>query len=153
MHNGHSVSDKDKIRFTFVLTTYRIVIELSNDFQLDLRVNTFCELIGFSPKIITSTKYGTKLSNITNSVDALHILTDVVEESLVDGKLSDTMFVVPTDNLRRSYPFRDELRRALFVPLKSSSIDEIQFRVQDALGRPVDFNGIDWHMSLILRSE
>ena len=153
MHNGHSVSDKDEIRFTFILTTYRIVIELADDFQLELRGNTFCELIGFSPKIITSAEYGIKLPNITNSVDALHILTDAVEESLVDGKLSDTMFVVPTDNLRRSYPFRVEPRRALFVPLKSSSIDEIQFRVQDALGRTVDLNGIDWHMSLILRSE
>ena len=87
-HNGHSVSDKDEIRFTFILTAYRIVIELADDFQLDLRGNTFCELIGFSPKIITSTEYGTKLPNITNSVDALHILTDAVEESLVDGKLS-----------------------------------------------------------------
>ena len=152
-NNGHSVSDKDEIRFTFILTTYRIVIELANDFQLDLRGSTFCDLIGFSPKIITSTEYGTKLPNITNSVDALHILTDAVEQSIVDGKLSDTMFVVPTDNLRRSYSFRVEPRRALFVPLKSNSIDEIQFRVQDAPGRPVDLNEIDWHMSLILRSE
>ena len=88
MYKGHSVSDKGEIRFTFVLTTYRIVIELDDNFQLDLRGNTFCELIGFSPKIITSTEYGTKLPNITNSVDAFHILTDVVEESLVDGKLS-----------------------------------------------------------------
>ena len=45
----------------------------------------------------------------TNSVDALHILTDAVEESLVDGKLSNTMFVVPTDNLRRFY--HSELNR------------------------------------------
>ena len=35
MHNGHSVSDKGEIRFTFVPTTYRIVIELADDFQLD----------------------------------------------------------------------------------------------------------------------
>ena len=77
----------------------------------------FIYIFGFSPKIITSTEYGTKLPNITNSVDTLHILTDAVEESIVDGKLSDTMFVVPTDNLRRSYPFRVETRRALFVLL------------------------------------
>ena len=153
MHNGHSVSGKDEIRFTFILTTYRIVIELADDFQLDLRGSAFCDLIGFSPKIITTTEYGTKLPNITNSVDALRILIDAIEESIVDGKLSDTMFVVPTDNLRRSYPFRVEPRGALFVPLKSNYIDEIRFRVQDVLGRPVDLNGIDWHMSLILRNE
>ena len=151
--NGHSDPKTDKIKITFVLTTYRVVIELADKFQLDLRGSQFGELVGFSKKQVTSTEYGTKLPNITNSVDALHILTDAVEESIVDGKLSDTMFVVPTDNLRRSYPFRVEPLRALFVPLKSNSIDEMQFRVNDALGRPVDLNGIDWHMSLILRSE
>ena len=91
-HSGHSDPKTDKIRFTFILTTYRVVIELADKFQLDLRGNTFGELIGFSQKQITSTEYGTKLPNITNSVDALHILTDAVEESPVDEKLSDTMF-------------------------------------------------------------
>ena len=32
MHNGHSISDMDEIRFTFIPTNYRIVIELADDF-------------------------------------------------------------------------------------------------------------------------
>ena len=66
--NGHSDPKNDKIRITFVLTTYRVVIELADKFQLDLRGSTFGVLIGFSQKQITSTEYGTKLPNITNYI-------------------------------------------------------------------------------------
>ena len=42
-------------------------------YQLDLRGTEFGELIGFEKKLITKTEYGTKLPNITNSIDVLNI--------------------------------------------------------------------------------
>ena len=32
------------------------------------------------------------------------------------------------------------------------NIDEMRFYITDALGRPIDLNGIDWFMTLIIRS-
>ena len=53
-----------------------MVIELNNNYQLDLRNTNFGELIGFEQKLVTQTEYGTMLPNITNSIDKIHINTD-----------------------------------------------------------------------------
>ena len=76
-----------------------------------------CDLIGFEPQNFTTTSYSTKLPNITNNVDSLHINCDVVTDSITDGRYSNTLIVIPTDNLTRSYPFTFEPRRALFSPI------------------------------------
>ena len=55
--------------------------------------------------------------------------------------------------LTRSYPFTFEPRRTLYCPVSSNTISEMRFYVTDSLGRPVDLNGIDWFMTLILHSK
>ena len=116
------------------------------------RNSNFGDLIGFEPKIITTTSYSTKLPNITNSVDSLHVNCDVVTDSISDGKFSNTLTIIPTDNLTRSYPFTFEPRRALFSPVSKTVISEMRITLTDSIGRPIDLNVIDWNMSLILRS-
>ena len=96
------------IKIYFVLSSYRVVVELGNQWQLDLRNSLFGDLIGFEPRILTTTSYSTKLPNITNSLDALHINCDVVTDSITDGHYSNTIAMMPTDNLIRSYPFAFE---------------------------------------------
>ena len=112
-----------------------------------MRNSTFGDLIGFEPKILTTTSYSTKLPNITNSVDTININCDIVTDGITDGRYSNT---IPTDNLTRSYPFSFEPRRALFSP--KTIISELRVNLTDSLGRPIDLNGVDWYMSLILRS-
>ena len=107
----------------------------------------FGELIGFEKKLITKTEYGTKLPNITNSIDVLNNNTDAIKDSIVDGINTNTIAMIATDNLTRSYPFTFEPRRTLYCP-----ISEMRIYVTDSLGRPVDFSGIDWFMTLILHS-
>ena len=51
-----------------------------------------------------------------------------------------------------SFPFTFEPRRPLFCPVSSTNIAEMRIYVTDSLGRPVNFNGIDWFMTLILHS-
>ena len=140
------------VKIYFVLTSYRVVVELGNQWQLDIRNSTFGDLIGFEPKILTTTSYSSKLPNITNSVDSLHINCDIVTDSITDGRYSNTLVVIPTDNLTRSYPFTFEPRRALFSPISKTIISEMRITLTDSLGRPIDLNGVDWYMSLILRS-
>ena len=140
------------INLLFILSTYKVVIELSNNFRLDLTVSNFGDLIGFDKKIVTSTEYGSRLPNITNSIDSLHINCDLISDSIVSGVSTNTLFVVATDNLRRSNPFTIEPRRALYNEISSSMISSIRIYVLDSLKRPVDLNGIDWYMNLILRS-
>ena len=63
-----------------------MLITFSDDkFHFDLRGTEFGELIGFENKLITETEYGTKLPNITNSIDVLNINTNAIKDSIVDG--------------------------------------------------------------------
>ena len=140
------------IKIYFVLTTYRVVVKLGNQWQLDIRNSNFGELIGFEPQIIKNTSYSTKLPNITNYVDSIMVNSDIVSDSITDGKKSNTLIIIPTENLTRSYPFKYEPFRALFSPVSKMHISEIRFYLSDSLGRPIDLNGINWHMNLILKS-
>ena len=103
-------------------------------------------------KLVKKTEYGTKLPNITNSIDVLNINTSVITDSIVNGINTNTIAVIPTDNLTRSYPFTFERRRPLYCPVLSFNIAEMRIYVTDSLGRPVNFNDIDWFMTLILHS-
>ena len=66
----HSTDSKGttvySINLTFILSTYRVLISLDGDYQLDLRGTDFGDLIGFEKKLVTKTEYVTKLPNITN---------------------------------------------------------------------------------------
>ena len=98
---GDKSGENFSISLTFVLSSHRIVIEISNDFQLDLRNSNFGDLIGFEKKIITQTEYSSKLQNVTNSIDVININCDIITDSIVDGRFGNTLAMIPTDNLTR----------------------------------------------------
>ena len=121
--NHHTTDSKGEkkysINLTFILSTYRVLISLDGDYQIDLRGTEFGDLIGFEKKLITKTEYGTKLPNITNSIDVLNINTSAITNSIVNGINTNTIAVVPTDNLTRSFPFTFEPRRPLYCKVSS----------------------------------
>ena len=82
--------------------------------------------------------------------ELFHIL-HIIKDSVVNGVNTSTIAVIPTDNLTRSYPFTFEPRRQLYCPVSSNIISEMRITVTDSFGKPIDLNGIDWFMSLLLR--
>ena len=113
---NHKSDDKYHINLTFILSSYRVLISVVNNYQLDFR-KKFGEVIGFKEKLVTSAEYGTKLPNITNSIDVLNINTDVKTNSIVDGINTNTIAVIPTDNLTRSHPFTFKNQKDLYIAL------------------------------------
>ena len=111
--------DKYHIELTFVLSTYKILIQIDSNYRLDLRNSKFGELIGFTEKIVGKTEYGTILPNITNSIDMIYINTDAITNSILDGVNTNTLAVIPTDNLTMSFPFTFEPRRLLLMKFRS----------------------------------
>ena len=99
---GHiiKVAEEEKygINLYFVLSTYRVLIELEDDYQIDLENSNFRKLIGFNSKKITQTEYGTNLPDITRGVDEVYINCDKVTDSIVDGESSSTIAVIPVEN-------------------------------------------------------
>ena len=153
--NHHTTDAKGEkkysINLSFILSTYRVLITLEGSFQLDLRGTDFGELIGFEKKLVTKTEYGTKLPNITKSIDSLNINVSAIKDSVVNGVNTNTIAVIPTDNLTRSWPFTFEPKRTLYCPVSSNTISEMHITVNDSFGQPIDLNGIDWFMTLLLR--
>lgn len=153
---GHiiKVDEEEKygINLYFVLSTYRVLIELEDDYQIDLRNSNFRKLIGFNSKKITQTEYGTNLPNITGGVDEININCDKVTESITDGESSSTIAVIPVENLIRSLPFTYKPRFLAYSPLSGHLISSMRFYVTDSSGNPIDLNGIDWYIELFLRS-
>lgn len=152
---GHIKVDEEEkygINLYFVLSTYRVHIELEDDYQIDLRNSNFRKLIGFNSKKITQTEYGTNLPNITRGVDEININCDKVTESITDGESSSTIAVIPVENLIRSLPFTYKPRFLAYSPLSGHLISSMRFYVTDSSGNPIDLNGIDWYIELFLRS-
>ena len=116
-----------------------------------MRGTDFGDLIGFEKKLVTKTEYGSRLPNITKSIDSLNINTTAIKDSVVNAVNTNTIAVIPTDNLTRSYPFTFEPRRQLYCPVRSNNISEMRIYVTDSVGQPIDLNGIDWFMTLLLR--
>ena len=152
---GHIKVDEEEkygINLYFVLSTYRVHIELEDDYQIDLRNSNFRKLIGFNSKNIIQTEYGTNLPNITRGVDEININCDKVTESITDGESSSTIAVIPVENLIRSLPFTYKPRFLAYSPLSGHLISSMRFYVTDSSGNPIDLNGIDWYIELFLRS-
>ena len=82
---GHKTGNKYNSDLLFVLSSYSVVIEISNNYQLDLRDSEFNDLIGFDKKIITKTEYSERLPNITNNIDVVDINFDVITDSILGG--------------------------------------------------------------------
>ena len=118
------------------MSTYKILIQIDNNYQLDLRNSKFGELIGFTEKIVKKkTEYGDdNLPNITNSIDMIYINTDAITNSILNCVNTNTLAVIPTDNLKRSFPFTFEPRRLLFNEVSQLNISQMRFYITDSLG-------------------
>ena len=151
-HSTNSKGEKTySINLSFILSTYRVLISIDGNYRLDLRGTDFGELIGFEKKLVTKTEYGTKLPNITKSIDSLNINCSAIKDSIVNGVNTNTIAIIPTDNLTRSFPFTFEPKRTLYCPVSTNIISEMRITVNDSLGHRIDLNGIDWFMTLLLR--
>ena len=87
---GHKTTDAKKddvyyINLAFVLSTYKILIQIDNNYQLDLRNSKFGE----------KTEYGDgNVPNITNSIDMIYINTDAITNSILNGVNTNTLAVI-----------------------------------------------------------
>ena len=83
--------DKYNINLSFILSTYRILIQIGNKYQLCLRNSKFGELIGYSEKTVNKTETGDDLPNITNSIDMIYINTDAIANCILNGVNTNTI--------------------------------------------------------------
>ena len=140
------------ITVTFDDSTFRVLVTLNANYQLDLRKSNFAKLIGFDKVILRDERnVSTKIPNISQDTDVLNIHCDLVSDSLVDGRESDIVFSFGVGTLKPSYNFTLEPRRIIFNPINKTRVSSVRIYVTDGLRRPVYLNHANTAFSLILK--
>jgi len=134
----------------FDLTDYRVVILIHEDYELDLSQGSFADLIGYGKVTLSGDSVGRILPNITRGVDWVFIHCDLINR-ISNNVQSDVLFSFSTSNLQVSYPFQIVPHRILWHPVNKKTIDSIRIWVTDGRGNPLDLNGIDVAISLMIK--
>ena len=79
------------------MSKYKILVQIDNNYQLNLRNSKLGDLTGFAEKILKKTEYGDgSLPNITNSIDMSYINTDAITNTILNGVNTNTAAVIST---------------------------------------------------------
>lgn len=147
------VGDEYPITLSFNLTTFRVQIILLTDYELDLSVSDFNNLLGFNKKILSNeNNLGDFIPDLTRSVDMVCIHCDLANRSLADES-RDVLFCfsIIAKGIRRSFPFTLEPKRLKFSSINKDRIDSIRIYITDSFNRPIVLNEIDTAFHVIIK--
>ena len=141
------------INILFDLTTYKVFIELDENYQIDFAGSkNFHDLLGFEKKLLKTSAYGDFLPNISNSIDNIYLRCSLLSDSIVSGKSSDVLYTFSTNTKTRSLPFEIQPINYLWNTINSKYISEVRFDMTDDKYREVDLNGIDISLAIVMKS-
>ena len=150
--NITKTGDTYPITIDFNPITFRVTINLVNNYQLDLTKSNFNDLIWFDKKVLSDQiNIGPNIPNLSQDTDLLNIHCDLTNESLVDGDETNIIYSLSTSTLTPSYSFTIEPQRVTYNPVNKNNIDSIKIWITDGK-RLVNLNGADTSFSLILKS-
>ena len=138
----------------FDMTIFRVVILMHENYELDLSQGAFAELLGYEKKILTGkiTHIGKFIPNITRSVDWVFLHCDLISRRANDVP-SDVLYSFSTTGLQVSYLFQKEPYRLEWHPVNKSEINSIRIWVTDGRDNPLDLNGIDVAVGIMIEKE
>ena len=155
-HTG-KVDPKDKdsdFIFTlyFDMRIYQVVILMHGDYELDLTQGRFAELLGYERKVLTGAEnhVGETVPNITRGVVWVFFHCDLITWR-VRYVPSDVLYSFSTTGLHVGYPFTKTPKRPQWHPVNKSEIYSVRIRVTDGRNNPLDLNGIDVVVNLMLK--
>ena len=136
------------------MTIFRVVILMHENYELDLSEGEFAELLGYEKKIVTGEKnfVGAMVPNITRSVDWVFFHCDLISRRANDVP-SDALYSFSTTGLQVSYPFQKEPYRLEWHPVNKREINSIRIWVTVGRDNPLDLNGIDVAVSIMIERE
>lgn len=131
--------------------TFKLLITVSNSYQVDLTVGNLYQIFGFSQIIVTTTQNGINNVNITNGVDKLLVHIDCIVGSYVGSNASDVIYGFninsPPSSLVQIQPYR-----MVYLPLsKTGYLYNMKFSITDQEARRIDLNNETVTYSLHLK--
>ena len=140
------------INVMFNLTTFKVLIQLKDDFQIDFsKSGNFNVLLGFDKAVLKSSAYGKNFPNISNSVDNLYLRCSLLSNSIVSGKSSNVLYTFSTSTKPRSLPFDIQRTNYLWNRINTKTLSEVKFYFTDDEDREVDLNDIDISLTVVMK--
>ena len=141
--------------FHIVLTpdynTFKLLITISNGYQLDLTQGNLYQIFGFNPVIVSSTQEGANNVNISLGVNQILLHIDCITGSYVNGSASDVIYSfspnVPPSSLIQVAPYR-----LIYLPVtKTGYLDRMRIYVTDPQNNRFNLNGENITLGLALK--
>ena len=134
--------DKCPIVISSNPASMRFVIILQEKYIFRFNSDLY-QILGFEKESEISKKIneGTKLPNITRSVDKIQIHCSLVNSSIVNKSKSDVIWTfVP--NTEPGCQIVENPRQLIYLPINTNDfIYSLRMAITDQLGRPIDLNG------------
>lgn len=153
-NNGDFTAGNPDVFFISLLpnyNTFKLDIVISGGYQIDLTVGNLYQIFGFTQKIVTSSESGTSNINITNSLNKLFLVCDVVTGGY-QGPTNSGVLYSFVANGEPSSLLTIQPNHLIFLPITATNyIYKMRFSLIDNLNRPVNLNGEPMEISLVLR--
>ena len=72
----------------------------------------------------------------------IHINTDAITNSILNCVNTNTIAVISTNNLTRSYSFTVDPKKLLVHEVSQLNISQMRFYITDSIGRRINLNGL-----------
>jgi len=130
--NGHD----DSVKITANTNTLKSVLEISNDFQVDVRArNSMSSVLGF--QIHEDGIH--EPQNVVNffSINSIIVNVDIIGGSYVNGKTQNTVYSF-FPNMSPSYKIVENPRNLVYLPVILDKIHKLQTVVTDQTGKQLN---------------
>ena len=144
--------DTYPISLTFNTATFRVLITLKENYQLDLTQSNFNDLIGFDKKILKDKmNIGPKVPNISQDTEIINIHCDLTSKSRVDGRDTNIIYSFSSATKKPSYSISDEPIEKIYCPVNKNKINSIRIYATDGKRRILNLNDNDTLFQILLK--
>jgi len=136
--NGHN---DESIKITANMSTLKSVLEISNDFQVDFRVqNSISSVLGFQNQVFKEGAHESESVVNILSMNSILMNVDVIEGSYVNGRTQNTIYSFFPD-VEPGYKIVENLRNLVYLPVILDKINKMETVVTDQNGKQLNLRG------------
>ena len=136
--NGHN---DDAIKIIANTNTLKSVMEISNDFIVDLRVRkSIASVLGFRNQVYKEGLHESESVVNILSINSILVNADIIGGSYVNGKTQNTIYSF-FPNVSPGYKIVENQRNLVYLPVILDKISKMETVVTDQNGKQLNLRG------------
>ena len=143
-NNNDYNADTDEYYINFIpnYSTFKLLVDIQNNYQLNLSISDLNEILGFDKiQYIQSSQEGRNQVDITRGVNSLQIHCSLVTSSYDNDKHKSDIIQSFSPTKQAGSLLVIENSSHIYIPLDTRKISQIRVYITDQKGRIMDLNG------------